>query len=222
MSEYLGQHWFVTIVVTIILGALGSALWEYTRPYWSRIGNTLFSIITLGLKSRRDQVYKDAARGYHEAASFEILLIIYTFFVAIAIGITAAFYLTPALMLPNPLTLSVCDKKEVAAEKRECILEQRKENVEPTARILGILALFSSVMLLSNYLSMYKTNILITRYNRSLRLIRPYIDEKKFYLLEQEFALVKDKEDYDLLMTDMVTIFDECKKQQKDEILPTV
>ena len=55
---------------TILLGAVGSGLWELTlRPggYW--IGHTVLTAATLASKFLRDQVYLEAAKHSHEAVA---------------------------------------------------------------------------------------------------------------------------------------------------------
>lgn len=63
---------------TLVIGALGSGLWEVAfKPglYW--LGNALLDIGTLGLTSLRDGIYEEIARGSYERASektFSILV----------------------------------------------------------------------------------------------------------------------------------------------------
>ena len=50
------------IVGTVILGALGSGLWELLKPVGASAWNAALTIATLGLDSLRDGLYQSAAR----------------------------------------------------------------------------------------------------------------------------------------------------------------
>jgi hypothetical protein len=64
---------------TILLGALGSGLWDLALKPGGRWLNEVFlTAVTLGSDYLKDQVYAEAARGYHEAAaadSYELLIL---------------------------------------------------------------------------------------------------------------------------------------------------
>ncbi len=54
----------VWIVVTIVLGALGSGLWELVvRPVYAFVSTIALNVITLGLDSLRNGLYEEAAKG---------------------------------------------------------------------------------------------------------------------------------------------------------------
>lgn len=68
----------IGILGTIILGAIGSGLWDLAlEPALTWCGRTFFTIATLGLSQLRNEIYIDIAKGFHEALS--ILLVIFFF-----------------------------------------------------------------------------------------------------------------------------------------------
>lgn len=67
-------RWILAILGTIVLGALGSGLWEVlVKPGLAWAGGAVLTISTLGLDSLRDQIYADVAIGSYERASLSIL-----------------------------------------------------------------------------------------------------------------------------------------------------
>ena len=70
-------RWFLAILATIILGALGSGLWDMIfKPTLAWAVGTVLTISTLGLDSLRDEIYADVAMGNYERASLSILSLI--------------------------------------------------------------------------------------------------------------------------------------------------
>ncbi|MGX8884020.1 hypothetical protein ACWWD9_12500 [Methylovorus sp. SPW-M1] len=68
---------FLWLAGTLVIGALGSGLWEVAfKPglYW--LGNALLDIGTLGLTSLRDAIYEEIARGSYERAGEKTLSIL--------------------------------------------------------------------------------------------------------------------------------------------------
>ncbi|HMH52342.1 MAG TPA: hypothetical protein VK548_19035 [Candidatus Acidoferrum sp.] len=59
----------LTIVGTVLLGALGSGLWEFVRPALTVFWSVALTIVTLGLDALRDDIYRDVARGLEEKSA---------------------------------------------------------------------------------------------------------------------------------------------------------
>jgi hypothetical protein len=184
MSEYFGQHWIISLVATIALGAIGSGLWDVAvKPYSARIGNAVFSAITLGAKSARDRIYKDAALGHHEMPSLYILAALVAIPVALVVSSLSFAFVTP-VVLQEEAVLEVCKGKS-EAEKKECVREKIK-SVLPTIQMLSFVILFLSVPIFYLFHKVNRANLLTTYYHQSLKAIRPYIDESRLHLIEQK------------------------------------
>jgi hypothetical protein len=212
MSEYLGQHWIAMIFITIALSLLSNGLWEHIRPIWKRISNALFSIITLGIKSRQDQIYIKAAEGHCEAASLYAFTVLYIAPVILLLIVQANLYF-PFNIEPEIYDKEIINKcidkiglKPKQAEKEVCVKDQIREAAKTKLLIIGVISVFLTVIVISMLLSIYKINFTITYFNQSIRRIRPFIDETKLHLFEQRFALMKNQEDFDLIISDMLTI----------------
>src|SRR5260370_30055063 len=75
-------------VATILLGALGSGLWELAlRPMGLWLGKTIPTAATLGSTAAKDQIYLEAAKGIHEAASLELFWLTILFLVGLSAAV---------------------------------------------------------------------------------------------------------------------------------------
>jgi hypothetical protein len=67
------KRWFLAIPGALLVGALGSGLWEIgIKPAGTWIGRATLDVVTLGSSQLKDAVYLEAAKGNHEKASLEI------------------------------------------------------------------------------------------------------------------------------------------------------
>lgn len=206
MSEYLGQHWIVAVLIAIVLGALGSALWEWAlRPLGSKFGNALFSIITLGAKRASDRIYAGASLGHRELPSLNILMIALVMLTALLLSSQLTYYVNIRPSMDDQVFLDACAKKG-ESEKKGCIREQYKKSIEPQVKIWSALSVFLSVFIFFKFHTVSRMNFIVTGFNHLLRIIRPYIDESKLHLIEQKFALMNNQEDYEELIDNMLTI----------------
>ena len=66
-----------SIVGTIVLGALGSGLWELLKPLGTTAWDAMLTVSTLGLDSLKDGLYQSASRlgaaGARQAAGIQLL-----------------------------------------------------------------------------------------------------------------------------------------------------
>jgi len=86
MSIQWRPQWLFAIVGTVILGAIGSGLWDSLfKPVLPWVAKTIFNIATLGLKQAQDGLYSEIAKGTYERAALDIfnLIMATIFFVAI-------------------------------------------------------------------------------------------------------------------------------------------
>jgi len=207
MTEYLAEHWVLSIVVAILLGAVGSGLWDAAlKPVSRKIGSRLFTIITFGAKRARDRIYKRAAMGHHELPSLYILLTV----VAVMVAALTASQLLLYVKLYAPEILSVQVAKECPQEEesklRECVRERAREKLGPVAQILNLIAIFVTVIIFYRFAAINRMNLVTTYYEQCVRAVRPFLDEKTFQLIEQQYALMSTKEHYDAIIEHLTQI----------------
>lgn len=203
MSDYLSEHWVLSIIATIVLGAIGSGLWDAgLKPVSRKLGGALFTMITFGAKRSRDKIYKNAAMGHHELPSLYILLIV--FLAAISFLVLSQLRLYIAIYAPDASTalVSKCAEKE-ESKKIECVKEQVNKRMIPTLQVISLISIFMSVFILYRFATINRANLVTTYYEQCIRSAKPFLGREKFLLIEQKYSQMKTKEDYDDLIKEL-------------------
>ena len=207
MTEYLAEHWILSIVVTILLGAIGSGLWDAAlKPITLKLGSQLYTVITFGARRSRDKIYKRAAMGHHELPSLYILLIVMVLGISALTATQMRLYVQ--LYAPEILTIRLVAEcpKEDATKFKECIREQAKEKLAPVVQILSLIAIFMTVVIFYRFIAINRMNLVTTYYEQCVRAVRPFLDEKTFKMLEQQYALMRTKEHYDAIISQLAAV----------------
>ncbi|EKP0294988.1 hypothetical protein [Aeromonas veronii] len=205
MTEYLAEHWVISVILTIVLGAIGSGLWEAAfKPIMRKVGGYLFTLLTFGAKRARNYIYKNAAMGHHEVPSLHILLIIFLFTI---VSITFAYsipYITA--YAPETINTELIECNTETAPPNNCFKENLQNKIESFLIPVILSSIFSFVFLLYTFMTINQTNLVITYYEQCCKVIRPYISDKDFYLIEQKYALMRTKENYVDIITELKSI----------------
>lgn len=203
MTEYLGQHWVATIIITILLGAVGSGLWDAAlKPYGAKFTNFLYSVVTFNLKKTRDRDYESAAMGHHELPSLYILLfLLLIMIVPLFIG-PSLYFISSKFPEISAVEGSEC-KSSASEERKACLRLAIKSNAETALLYLTIPSIFLSLIIFRKFHSINKSNLIVTYFYQSLKSIRPLIDENKYNIYEQQFSLMRTEEDFNKLIAEI-------------------
>jgi len=182
----------IAMVGIILLGALGSGLWDITRPTITWIGLKLLTLFTLGLESIQNNTYRDIAKGHHEFPSLFLLALIMTLF---ALG-PLAFYAYRFFILRRLDQL--IDRDDTG--HRITFARVLKVNIILSA-LIGII--FFIQLLLINY-----ENSAITHFEQSLAIVAPYMNTDKEELLVARFAQIRNKDDYVTIIRELEQVGD--------------
>ncbi|TNC85051.1 MAG: hypothetical protein CSH37_09045 [Thalassolituus sp.] len=204
MVELLKENWIFSIVSALVLGALGSGLWDIAfKPLFKKLGDVLFSVLTLGISKAKDSVYLEAAKGNKEQGGMYVARHL--------AGIMSGFLIASCvLFLEAPQQVqeshdvavscqSVTDKKEMISCVRAINLEKIK-TLESLMVVYVPLALFVAVILMYGSLWMGAVNRVVTDYNQYMIICRPYLSEEDFLYINKDYALMKNKKEFDLIM----------------------
>jgi len=214
MADFLLEHWFLSallgILGTILLGALGSALWDVAlRPASRKLGTLLFTLLTLGAKRARDGIYREAARGHHELPALFILA-----FVIIAIA-TAGIIISAlgvdlltggSVATYRQELVSTCISEIGTSEPiyiRTCLQDKRMEQFGTYIPFLILILIFSTIRLLYQFMRINAINLTITYFEQCIRVLGPFLPTKDRRQLEQAFALMESKEAFEELVKEL-------------------
>jgi hypothetical protein len=183
-------------VGTIVLGALGSGLWELAfKPAGRLIGNGILTAATLGSAALKDQVYIQAAKGYHEASANNIFERL-----ALVPLILVPFVLLTAQQGFRDPTRRERSEMEGDLQNRINALEKEMKKINrqgrTAARFLAFILMFYSGMLIVESLTISKADESYTFFAQSITICKPYISDHDARIIESHFAAVKGRADF--------------------------
>lgn len=178
ISEYLTKKNLVWLAGTLLVGALGSGLWEaILKPSMLWFGTLMLDIATLGLSSLRDGMYLDVAKGTYERAGVMLL--------AMATGALCGLITVP-IRIGRFLRKRDEDGNTKAA--RELMLRNN-----------WVFATFALAFIMVFFVSFFRINYIVRASNYAGQLQRitaPYVSESDRMMLDSELAQVKTRDDY--------------------------
>ncbi len=163
------------ITATIILGAVGSGVWERILApgldWLFRSGVDLISTVSLNYKNR---IYESAAKGFHEDYSlriFSITLLLFSLFLGIyAMRKHGRIY----QIISQPLL-------------------NHKKGLQLAALIASVAFMYMTLFAVGRHDTINR----ITTYSmQSMEILRPHIGEQKYLLLKSEYLQIKSADEF--------------------------
>lgn len=188
------KTWILYIVLTVILGAIGSGFWESVfRPIFSKLGRVSLRILTLGLSSALNSIYGDIAkRQVHRPILFLTFLI--TISAAGFLGMTGSYYHAKSLG----------GEEQTRAEAESTFNEggisgldsRRKELEEKLSLLLFLFSIYFFVFTLYAYLRNSYVVSAIGYFDQCSAICLPYMTDDARKHLTSKFAQIKTKADF--------------------------
>ena len=186
----------IQLVGTILIGALGSALWDVAlKPSLLFLGTFMLDVATLGLNSLRDGMYADAAKGNVERASVSAYLMI--------VGVFSG-------LLCAPLIIHVIERR--AAKPAGPRPERNASRTIRTDLWLVPLAIG-----LSMSVQAFRINYVITAaayFEQLERIVAPFVSAQDRLQFESRFARLTTRQEY-------VQLVDELRGLARDNKVST-
>jgi hypothetical protein len=208
----VGNNKYIKILVIILLGALGSGVWEYLiKPSFETISESTLNIITFGIKSFQNDLYSEIAVGLYERGSLNglsLLTSIYTMG-----GIFLILYSKNLVFeknsdidnLKNSLTTTSFDEQKEIIEN---FMIDLKKRLRKLYYFLFFIITTSILIYQFNSLRLSYINKSIASYNQFKNISRPYISQKELLLIESNFALIKNKNDYERIIEELKKVIE--------------
>ena len=173
---------------TLLLGALGSGLWEAAlKPSMLWFGTLMLDLATLGLASLRDGMYLDVAKGTYERAGVSLL--------SMATGLIAGFLTAPLI------AAGVLRNKDADGQPVSRIRNILRANWMLVAVPLAFAMIF--------FVNLYRITYIVRASNHAdqmLRITAPYVSNEQRLLQHSKLAQVRNRDDYVRLLTELNTI----------------
>lgn len=208
MLTFLGKHriakYALSIMGAIILGALGSGLWNAVlAPLFSIAYNSILTVITFGITSIKNGTYLDIAKGMHEEASVHWLNYFGSFLFSIPISLVIYVYFTRILIQK---IIEKADEKE-SRESRWIFLRRI------LLFCLIIFLVLTSMLAVPIMLTLYK-NKAVTHFAQCFTICRPYMDLTEEKMIQANFAKIRNREDY----VRVLSALEQIALRNRDEI----
>jgi hypothetical protein len=72
--------------------------------------------------------------------------------------------------------------------------------------VASLLGVFISVFIFYRFVAINRMNLVTTYYEQCLKAVRPFLTEGEFLVIEQSYALMTTKEEYDVIIGQMETV----------------
>lgn len=181
-----------TVIVSLIVGLVGSALWEHIfRDLLNFGGKTLLTISTLGLEKYKDDIYISIAQGFYEQVSIQTL--------SLGLGILFGTVLGSIL-----ITFRIKEKDEETKESKvKEWFKNHKRLVRTGFLIYTIFVMGVTVLSLTKITYINKS---IAYYRQLQSIAAPHLTFDQEKIFNSRFAQIQNKEDYAKLIDDLTAV----------------
>lgn len=191
-------------VLTVVLGAIGSGVWENVfSPATSWIGRAMLTLITLGVESARDGIYQEVAQGHSERFS----VLTYTFITAVVLLIPmgALSYDVGVRSAERSKRMRKFEQFEASGDRagmEETLAEVRKSlgTARRQLRLMLWLGVALGIFVAAKTMTLAYANTAITHFNQSLAIAGPFVSPVEERMIRSDFARISSRDDYVRLM----------------------
>jgi hypothetical protein len=201
--------WALAALGTILLGALGSGLWQsLLGPTIHASTRWVLDLASLGLKSYKDGVYLQIAADNQSRAAVESLYLVTLGYVLVLVMVVVFIFgkLSELRGRTEHLLRGLSDTPEPDRTPND--MRQELETMLKSLRRLRLFLYVSSVfwcVMAVNHIVVEERLSYIssadTHYHQVLRLALPYLDEREQVQVESDFAQIGSREDYVRLLS---------------------
>ncbi|AUA56290.1 Uncharacterised protein [Achromobacter spanius] len=172
----------IYILSTLVLGALGSGLWEIAlKPVFASLYGVGLSIVTLGLDSLKDELYAAAAQRNHAYPAITLL----------------------SIVAGTALGIFTIDLIKVVKDRRSRRSSETTNPDQPNSRrtirrsLVPVLVMLymATYLFFISFRAWYISGI-ATNFDRMYDVVAPYVSEEERLLLKSKFARIRGREDY--------------------------
>lgn len=171
------------VVVTLVLGALGSGLWELAfKPVLSWLATLGLDIVTLGLDSLRNGLYEEAAKGQYERVGIALVS---------ALAGTLAAITTIVLLVP---------RRQRIRHATEAIDQSRRRLFD------ALPLLFLTTLALLLFQRICYINRAVNYFQQLATIAAPYLSEQERLLVHSKFSQVATREQYLVVISNLQSV----------------
>jgi hypothetical protein len=188
MNLQITKKKLIWLAGTLILGALGSGLWEAViRPSMLWFVTLMLNLGTLGLSSLRDGIYVDVAKGSYEEAGLALL--------AMATGLLCG-------VSTAPLVISLASRaRDANGRSTSVVVRVLRKNW----MLIAIPLIFGMIFCVNLFRVTYTAQA-ATYAEQLLQITDPYETERDRLLFRSELSQISSRDDYVRLVNKLKSI----------------
>lgn len=199
------------IIATILLGAIGSGVWEYLlKPSFGTISELTLNIITFGIESFKNDLYSEIAIGFYEKSSWNNLMLLNSIY--LMVGTYIIVYLYGKTYKDNEIENIQENLSNVSDEEKKIMIKELLIiNTKKLKKAFYIVVLSIGTLIIINQFTVYRLGYInnsIANYQQLKRIVIPYINNKELNLIESQFALIKNKKSYEVIILKLEKILE--------------
>jgi len=201
------------VISAIVLGAIGSGIWQYVfDPALSKGSKVILDLATLGVESFKNDLYQEIAIGFHEKAS-SALYSQFNMFCTLFLVLMPIFLLikTKEVIQQKSDMLKKLEQMEDEGEKESLTTDNLREstqNLRPERLLAFIYVLLVvGVLLFSAQFVTSKrdryVNSAIAHYSQLKRIVSPYVSQNEIQLLDSRFSQIQSANDFESIIVQL-------------------
>jgi len=204
----------LTIVGALVVGALGSGLWEILfKPTLNGLSSFLLSVATLGIQSVRDSLYLEAAKGQLDRAGI-FASFLTTMFMCSSFALVSMFTLTWTGRTLHRATrdFNLVQAAKLLSEDSAIYRLRRLVRLFRIAFILliGSIALITGTSWITLIRETYIMNT-VAYLQQSQTIVGPFLTDRERATIASEVAQMKSRADFDVMVSRLSKIAEENK-----------
>ena len=188
----------------IVIGAIGSGVWELAKPALTVLSSISLTIVTLGLDTLRDGIYQEAARGLEETSARTLLISLSAFAFGLSLGMLTSKRLVRLLGGKHPETSQSATPAGEDPKKSHADRMYR--------RLAAVLISVSIIMMLVATRQAYVTTCTASYYQLEA-ITAPDLKEAERLAFRSRFAQMTTRADYISLVNELTAIAIQHKKK---------
>lgn len=213
----------ISVVGVIVLGALGSGLWETViKPSFGSMRALLLNVASIGMKALKDQTYRDISRGFTEATAVE-LLSEYTYLYILATVAACLYVLSTSakirkgkqellakteVLLGKGEGAKLSDPRKEIEQLREQLIQLPERKLSIFVWVFVLISIYGASKQTVKFAQYSYRNEAISYYKQATILARPHVTEDEMYAIDAQFANIKGKDDYEMILKRLYSILD--------------
>lgn len=204
------KTWVLYILLTVVLGAIGSGFWEKAfKPFFTMTSRILLQASTFGFATARDSIYKEIAR---RSLNRPILFILFLLVMVASMLLGFASFEYNQTHLPEDAVIKLAQDKEremeafknMPAEVRAARVAELNSKIYSIKRkganiqLLG--AFWFAVIIFYSFIRNSYISSAICYFDQCLAICSPYLSAEEQIKLFAQYASISSRKDYLLLI----------------------